>query len=878
MSSSPSPRANLNGKTAAMTIRAFGDIRFIRPSRIAGSAMAAGLILVAPARADVIIDGISQPDPFTVTSDIHATSEVVGTTTNGTFNQSGFTNSVTEVLLGAAPGVHGTYNLSGTGALEVGSGQLALGSTNGGGGTFNLQGGTVTLVGGVGYLGVTSADGTAAFNQTGGTLDAGDRTIYVGGGPSGYGGTYTQNGGTAKATLLEVGMGAGTGTYDLKGGILTSSDLGNPLQIYVHTPGTFKFDGGTLNFGSGAAPQGSLNIVGGRVVASGDEVLEQSSASSVYAVNHSSGTNDVTGTLYVGRYAGNTGTYNLSGTGAVNAGGLTVGGGAAGGVGTFNLQGGTLNAGTIQVNDNGTVLFDGGTAYFSTLNIAGGNVGNPSEFATEVLDGPSATPRSYAVNQTGGDNLVGRVGIPGRTPATDDYFGSIVLGANANNTGTYNLSNGVLATGQERIGDSGAGIVNQTGGANRISGGGTNGTEGGLYLGWSAGGAGAYNLSGGLLDATNTLADVVGLQGSGAFNQTGGTFNAGHLDVGFAAGSSGAYNLSGDGSLLNAAYETVGVESGTTGTFTQTGGANIISATLAVADNSGSAGAYDLKGGTLSARTVVINAGGAFTLEGGTVNVGSGGFGNGGQLAVRGAGGTINGSVTNNGTVRVDHTAVTFNGDFTNSGAYVSDPSTQSFTNLTVTPTGYIQAAAGDKYVVSGNFTNNSTQNAEWDTSKAELQFVTGTGISPNLHFVAAAGADLGANAPGFLDNFAWGTIDATGQYLAVTDGRSDATAAALYVYDLLGAVVDTSVADEIDGLLAISNIFSSLNIYYDVTEDPALGGLDYGLLGGGELIAVDLPVIDAAPEPSSLGLLLAGLAAISGFGAPRARPGRRAT
>ena len=53
-------------------------------------------------------------------------------------------------------------------------------------------------------------------------------------------------------------------------------------------------------------------------------------------------------------------------------------------------------------------------------------------------------------------------------------------------------------------------------------------------------------------------------------------------------------------------------------------------------------------------------------------------------------------------TIQVIGSAITFAGGLTNNGAYISDPSTNTFTSLTVGSTGYISASAGDSYVITG--------------------------------------------------------------------------------------------------------------------------------------------------------------------------------
>ena len=180
--------------------------------------------------------------------------------------------------------------------------------------------------------------------------------------------------------------------------------------------------------------------------------------------------------------------------------------------------------------------------------------------------------------------------------------------------------------------------------------------------------AAPINLSGGSLSASRN--EVVGVSGSGAFTQSGGTNTvAGTLILGYNSGSSGTYNLSGrqpGGASMNtsaspaaapspraAAPHTVtdlylGDNAGGSGTYNLSGGslcgrnteihrrlrqrqpsprpaAPIRSpATSILGDNAGGSGTYNLSGGSLAVggNEYIGNSGsGAFTQSGGTNTV-----------------------------------------------------------------------------------------------------------------------------------------------------------------------------------------------------------------------------------------------------------------
>ena len=199
-------------------------------------------------------------------------------------------------------------------------------------------------------------------------------------------------------------------------------------------------------------------------------------------------------------------------------------------------------------------------------------------------------------------------------------------------TGTYTLSgSGLIVGGVEAVGFIGEGIFNQSGGTNAIVGGGdhdgfpTNYTSawGALVVGYQVTthpGNGTYNLSGGLLTGNgNSPAggeELVGMGGTGTFNQTGGTNNpyaffnvAGNGTSSISTpltGGLGFYKLSSGLLTMSAHYNYEEVGTLGTGVFTQTGGTNsCYSLQLGNLDNiAGSHGTYNLDGGVLQVSTL----------------------------------------------------------------------------------------------------------------------------------------------------------------------------------------------------------------------------------------------------------------------------------
>jgi hypothetical protein len=354
------------------------------------------------------------------------------------------------------------------------------------------------------------------------------------------------------------------------------------------------------------------------------------------------------------------------------------------------------------------ITVDANGATSSILTLQGGSVGADTTIVGFKGQG--------TLIQTGGTHVVGS---------------RLMVGQGQTASGVYVLQGGSLSVNRnEIIGYWGAGRFDQTGGTNLI----TNNTwnDGqGLYIGYSLGANGTYNLSG-----TGSLIvharELIGVgYGKGTFNQSGGT----HIVLGsdtvhnpdysdFNISSGGAYNLS-DGLLSVAASEQLG------GVFNQSGGTHVVGGNLW-------AYTYNLSGGVLQAGPLTV--GGSFTHTGGTLNAN---VTNQGLFSVSGSGTrVINGAFLNSqavtytnpaGTVSVSSTIAQFNGSFTNSAAYISDRSDNYFSDLNVTESGYFQADPASRFFVGGNYASTSTQNTAFNVGSAELHFTSGAAHTYNV-------------------------------------------------------------------------------------------------------------------------------------------------
>lgn len=233
----------------------------------------------------------------------------------------------------------------------------------------------------------------------------------------------------------------------------------------------------------------------------------------------------------------------------------------------------------------GTVTVDGGNGYSLELEQSQGSLTSITQYIGYNGNG--------IYSQSGGTNTIGiTLGQ-----------GNLYLGYNTGSSGTYNLSGtGQLTTTQaEYIGYNGTGTFTQTGGSNTI---GATTSPGNLYLGYSTGSNGTYNLSGDTatltINGAGSGGEYIGYDGTGTFTQSGGsnlmTFGS-SLYLGYDSGSSGTYNLS-SGQLSLYGNEYIGYSG--TGVFNQTGGGHEVSEYLILGYSAGSNGTYNLSDGNLT--------------------------------------------------------------------------------------------------------------------------------------------------------------------------------------------------------------------------------------------------------------------------------------
>ncbi|MGI8601992.1 MAG: PEP-CTERM sorting domain-containing protein [Verrucomicrobiales bacterium] len=311
-----------------------------------------------------------------------------GRTGSGTVNHSAGTAQVDGwVRMGINSGSSGTYNLSGTGNLNI-NGRFYIAEQAGTTGNFVQSGGTTTINAGGGNAGLyvgndgagtftmssgtftqaaaadpnngdswnrVAANGgsTGVFNLSGGTMSLDARTFLGANGTA----TLTQTGGVLEVRRGEVNIAdAGTSTYNISAGTLRTLNAGSRLSV-----GQWDNGNGTLN----VSGTGDVNIAGDLVVAAGRDGFPTTGL-----VAQSGGVVTVGDELILGESTTANGTYNLSG-GTLNMTGGTIRRGV--GTGTFNFTGGRLeDASVVQfaLAQQGGVLAPGpsGGSGITTIN------------------------------------------------------------------------------------------------------------------------------------------------------------------------------------------------------------------------------------------------------------------------------------------------------------------------------------------------------------------------------------------------------------------------------------------------------------------------------------------------------------------------------
>ncbi len=358
---------------------------------------------------------------------LSATYVYVGLNGIGMFTQTGGSHAVSGYLtLGqeanSTTKYSGTYNLSGTGSLTVGTndvngdltigyrgnglftqsdaasrvtvnGALVLGGESGGYGRYEMNGGVLTT----NFLQVARS-GNGDFVQTGGTVNVVESLNNYGGvnlgQVAGSTGTYRISGGILNARALLVGA-SGTGVFTQETGSQVNIREGVVLSGDTSTTGigSYYLNGGDLNAAYtivGAWGTGTFTQTDGNHTLTGNLIIaETPTGTGTYNLIGGrldvSGSDGGYGTGYTIVGHNGTGEFNQYSGSIFKAGVLVLGGGPYAGMdpakstGVYNMYGGTLTASSIEVGrDDGKGIFNqtGGSVTTGHLSLGmypGGN-------------------------------------------------------------------------------------------------------------------------------------------------------------------------------------------------------------------------------------------------------------------------------------------------------------------------------------------------------------------------------------------------------------------------------------------------------------------------------------------------------------------------
>ena len=509
----------------------------------------------------------------------------------------GSLNATGNLLVGAfGDNRTGTVRVNTSGTLAV-SGELVIGDSLGSVGNVSLETGALTINNKI-TLGNNRGNGTLTMSGGSLTKTAGDETVV---GRDNGTGVLAQSGGTVTLNHnLYVGQSSGAnGTYTIGGNAVLN--IGRDFVV--------GRESGT----------GALTMTGGTITKIGDEKFIVGHNNGVGVVAQSGGTISVNNELYIGNEnAGASGTYTLSGAGALSVANEVVVG-REGGTGTLNVDGGTI---TTTGNGNMYIGRRDGTG---TLNQTAGVISVIKEFGVGTRDDNKIGIGTY--------NLSG-----GSLAATNNIFIGKELGA----SGTMTMTGGTMSTSDKlQIGHNQAtGVLTQSGGTVNV--------QNEVYIGNENSGSsvGTYTLSGSAELSVGNEVFVGRDNATGTFNLDGGTVTTKKIE-----GGTGNATVNFNGGILKARESQAAFITNLDVANVQAGGITIdsngfdlgISQTLSGTGGLTKAGAgrLTLSASNAYAGTTTVTAGSLFidgTQASGAVQVDAG--------ATLGGSGAIGGAVT----------------------------------------------------------------------------------------------------------------------------------------------------------------------------------------------------------------------------------------
>jgi len=377
------------------------------------------------------------------------------------------------------------------------------------------------------------------------------------------------------------------------------------------------------------------------------------------------------------------------------------------------------------------------------------------------------------------------------------------------------------------IGNTSNGVINQSDHDVEAVTGSPSSSTGLLYLGYSSGVSGTYNLSGGSLSSSRY--GYVGYYGTGLFDQTGGEVDISNLRIGFKANSSGTYNL--ENGEITTEHTTIGFQG--VGLFEQRGGThNTVNMSLATFGNS--SGTYNLFDGDLTVSSgldIGRSNTGNFSQSGGALTTGFLYLGKGGNYSISG------GSLTVDYDIELGYSATATDSDFEikNADAQVMVGRKLVFGN---NPMSY-SAVPGSVIHMTGSAFENQNTDPSALAGLGNTTFIFEGGAADQDPF-EVGGQDMGLVPGGFDLNFSLDTLKIGGSDI----GR-------LQLVDLF----DNQPGWEGSEALYVKNLVLEAGSLLDL-NGLNLYTLNFTDNGGTLLSGTGLHV---APEPVSTVLFLAG-------------------
>ena len=712
------------------------------------------------------------------------------------------------------------YNLADTSTTGLGISGFAQGT-----GTLNPTGNLQVASWGSNRNGTININTTGSVNIAGGLFIGNDNNC-VGVMNLESGAVIVLHGPGYATDNLQVGHNGGNGTLNISGGSLAASRnfrVGN--------------EGGT----------GTINITGGSLTIAGTDDMFIGRDRGTGVITQSGGVVDFNHNTFIGNgYNANSntsGTYNLS-AGVLNVKReFVIGREGASATGTLNMTGGTITKtgdGWMLVGHNnakGFVVHSGGTITANNELYIGNE--NSGAQGTYTLGGTGALNVANEV-VVGRESGTGILNVDGGTITTTGN-GNMYVGRR-NGTGTLNQTAGTISVikefgvGTRDDNKIGTGTYNLSGGLLTAS--------NNIFIGKEQGASGTMTMNGGTMTGSDKL--IIGHnQATGSLSHSAGTLNVqNEVYIGNenSASSVGAYTLSGTG-VLNVGNEVIVGRDNGTGTFNLNGG------TLNANKISGGTGSatVNFNGGVLKAKKdesnlienldvanvqssgIKIDSNG-FNVSTSQVLTGTGGLekSGAGQLTLSGAN-TYSGTTTvAAGVLRIEKTGLNAIVDAATDTlvAEFAAPTTPGAYRILPGP------LAGSQAFTATGLGLNQEATFDWSTSTVTVTGELVTGSTFASLYPAGSEATVGINGIKNLMNYALGGTgeSSTPALPALTTGvdgltltaniRSDDTTLSVkgqYATDLSGPWTDVTLPEGTTSSVANTKIKS-----FTIAIDPA--------------------------------------------------------